>query len=93
MKQWSEERCAERPEELQVIAPGLYMQRRNIREVKHEADEATGMGPYTDYVCESREITESEYEMLKSIEKINTDEAVTAAIDEYTMQLMEGGIL
>ena len=28
--------------------------------------------------------------MLKSIEEIRTEEAVTAAIDEYTMQLMEG---
>lgn len=51
------------------------------------------MAAYTDYVCESREITESEYAMLKSIAEIRTDEAVTAAIDEYTMQLMEGGLL
>lgn len=51
------------------------------------------MAAYTDFVCESREIGVSEYEMLKSIEEIRTDEAVTAAIDDYTMQLMEGGIL
>lgn len=48
---------------------------------------------YTDFVCDSREISVGEYEMLKSIEEIRTDEAVTAAIDEYTMQLMEGGLL
>lgn len=47
------------------------------------------MAAYTDYVCESREITESEYEMLKSIEEISTEKA----IDEYTLQLMEGGLL
>lgn len=47
------------------------------------------MAAYTDYVCESREITVSEYEMLKSIEQISTDKA----IDEYTMQLIEEGVL
>jgi len=51
------------------------------------------MPEYTDYVCESREITESELEMIKSIEEIDTTKAVNSAIDEYTMQLMEGGII
>lgn len=91
MKQWTEERSAQRPAELQLVAPNLYIQRRNITAQEHE--EQDGMAAYTDYVCESREITESEYEMLKSIEEIKTDEAVNAAIDEYTMQLMEGGLL
>ncbi len=89
MKQWSEERCAQRPEELQVIAPGLYMQRRDIQEVRHEADEVAGTDAYTEYVCESREITESEHAMLESIEQINTEKA----IDAYTMQLIEEGVL
>lgn len=93
MKDWTQERCHKRPDELQPIAPGLYMQRRNIQEVKHKSGIASGTDAYTEYVCESREITESEYTMLKSIESIKTDEAVTAAIDEYTMQLMEGGLL
>lgn len=69
------------------MAPNLYIQRRNIEQQEHE--ERDGMAAYTDYVCESREITESEYEMLKSIEEISTENA----IDEYTLQLMEGGIL
>lgn len=73
------------------MAPNLYIQRRNITEQEHE--EKDGMAAYTDFVCESREISVGEYEMLKSIEAIKTDEAVTAAIDEYTMQLMEGGLL
>lgn len=51
------------------------------------------MAAYTDYVCESREITESEYEMLQSIGEIQTEKAVNAAIDEYTLQLMEEGVL
>lgn len=72
---------------MQLVAPSLYIQRRNITEQEHEARD--GMAAYTDYVCESREITVSEYEMLKSIEQISTDKA----IDEYTMQLIEGGVL
>lgn len=89
MKDWTQERCSERPDELQVIAPGLFMQRRNIQKVEHEVDETAGLEAYTEYVCESREITESEYAMLGSIEQINTDKA----IDEYTLRLMEEGVL
>lgn len=89
MKDWTQERCSERPDELQVIAPGLFMQRRNIQKVEHEADETAGLEAYTEYVCESREITEGEYAMLGSIEQINTDKA----IDEYTLRLMEEGVL
>ena len=87
MKQWKEERCSTQPKELEVIADGVLMQRRNIEAVEHEATE--DMAAYTDYVCESREITVSEYEMLKSIEGINTDKA----IEEYTLQLMEEGVI
>ena len=89
MKQWSEEHCAQRPDELQAIAPGLFMQRRGIREVTHEADETARTEAYTEFVCESREITESEYAMLESIEQISTEKA----IDAFTMQLIEEGVL
>jgi hypothetical protein len=77
------------PEELQDIGGGLYMERRNIKEIHHEADEETGTEAYTDYECECREITVSEYQMLKSIEDINT----ASAIDAYTEQLIEEGLL
>ena len=50
MKQWSKEHCAQHPEELQVIAPGLYMQRRDIQEVRHQADETSGTEADTEYV-------------------------------------------
>lgn len=89
MKQWGREHCSRRPEELQAVAPGLYMQRRNIQKVEHEADEMAGLDAYTEYVCESREITESEYAMLESIEQISTEKA----IDAFTMQLIEEGVL
>lgn len=65
------------------------MQRRNIEKVEHEADKEAGAENYAEWVCESREITVSEYEMLKSIEEIDT----TQAIDAYTLQLIEEGLL
>lgn len=91
MKQWTQERSTSRPAELQLVAPDIYIQRRNIQPEEHEATEQAAA--YADFVCESREISVGEYEMLKSIEEIRTDEAVSAAIDEYTMQLIEGGLL
>lgn len=69
------------------MAPDIYIQRRNITAEEHEATETEAA--YTDYVCESREIPVSEYEMLKSIEEIDTEKA----IDDYTMQLMDEGVL
>lgn len=87
MKQWSKERCSQQPEELELVAPDVYIQRRNIVAVHHEATE--DMAAYTDYECESREIGVSEYEMLKSIEAIDNQKA----IDDYTAQLMEEGVL
>lgn len=89
MKNWQEEHCATQPDELQKIAPGLYVQRRNITEVTHEADEEMATDAYTEWVCECREITESEYNLLQSVEEIDT----AKAIDEYTLQLMEEGVL
>ena len=89
MTEWTKERCSERPAELQIIATGLYIQRKDITKVEHQADENTGADAYTEYECMSREITTSEYQMLRSIEEIDT----TKAIDEYTMQLIEEGVL
>lgn len=89
MKAWKQERCSEQPEELQDIGGGLYLQRRNITAENHEADESAGVEAYTDYVCECREITQSEYHMLKSIEEYNAQDA----IDAYTEQLLEEGVI
>ena len=80
MKEWTKERCSEEPQELQLVADGIYIQRKNIERVQHEATE--GMEAYADWECDSREITVSEYQ-------INTDKA----IDDYTAQLIEEGLL
>ena len=47
------------------------------------------MAAYTDYECESREISVAEYQMLKSIEAIDNQKAM----DDFTMQLIEEGLL
>ena len=72
---------------LQIIGPETYIQRRNITAVEHP--EQAGTPAYTDYKRESREITFSEYQMLASITEIDTSKA----IDDYTMQLIEQGVL
>lgn len=87
MKEWSKERCSEKPEELQLVAPDTYIERKDIVEVQHE--ETEDMPAYTDYECMSREISVSEYQMLQNIAEISTQDA----IDAYTEQLIEEGLL
>ena len=87
MKEWSKEICSEKPEELQLIAPDTYIERKDIVEVQHE--ETEDMPAYTDYECMSREISVSEYNMIKSITEINTNNA----IDAYTEELIKEGMI
>ena len=87
MKEWSKERCSEKPEELQLVAPDTYIERKDIVEAQHE--ETEDMPAYTDYECMSREISVSEYNMIKSITEINTNNA----IDAYTEELIKEGMI
>lgn len=87
MKEWSKERCSEKPEELQLVAPDTYIERKDIVKVQHQ--ETEDMPAYTDYECMSREISVSEYNMLMSITEINTNKA----IDAYTEELIKEGII
>lgn len=87
MKEWTMERCEKKPQELQLVSPDTYIQRKDIKKVEHEATE--DMPAYMDYECMSREITVSEYQMLESITQISNEKA----IDEYTLQLIEEGVL
>lgn len=86
MTEWKEEISSVEMRELQVIAEDVYMQRRNIRQ--EQVTSADGE-PYSQWRSESREISANEYRMLKSIEEIDTRQA----IDDYTMQLIEEGVL
>ena len=87
MKEWSKEICSEKPEQLQLIAPDTYIERKDIVEVQHE--ETEDMPAYTDYECMSREISVRDYNMISSISEIN----INAAIDAYTEELIEEGAL
>ena len=73
MTEWRTEYCSEQPSELQVIGKELYIQRRNIHQVTHEATE--GSEAYTDWECESREITFTEYHQWKTDEAVKKNEA------------------
>lgn len=89
MTEWTKELCSSKPDEIQTVGPGLLIQRKDIAQVTHEADETAGTEAYTAWECMSREITVSEYQMLQSITEIDNGKA----IDEYTMQLIEEGVL
>lgn len=77
MTDWFTEHSTQKPEALQVIAPTTFMERKDIHQ-DGDLWEST-----------SRKISFDEYYLLQSIKEIRTDEA----IDDYTMQLIEEGIL
>lgn len=83
MTDWKVEHCSSQPAELQTIAPGKYIQRRNIQEITHEAMD--GMEAFTDWQCESREITVDEYHQIIVDDTL---EAHTASID-YIMMMAD----
>lgn len=87
MQDWKEERCVREPKEIEEITADAIIQRKDIKKVEHEA--SRGMDAYTEYTCMSRILTKSEYHMLKSIEEIDAQKAV----DAYTLQLMEEGVI
>lgn len=87
MQAWKKEVSASKPAELELVATETYIQRKDITEVQHEKTE--DRDAYTDYECMSREISVSDYNMLQAIEQISTDKALEA----YTLQLMEEGVL
>lgn len=81
---WKKEICAMRPDELQIIAPNVYMERKNIIEKQSDEDD-----PYTYWECDAREIGVSDYSLIVALGQVKVDEA----IDDYTMQLIEEGVL
>lgn len=91
MTDWKTEVCgADMPQELELVSPDTYIERKNIHFVVPEEDpvlEENQMSPH--YECTSRFISVTDYNNLKSIQNLKTDEA----IDAYTMQLIEEGVL
>lgn len=78
---WFKNRYGERPAEREEITPGTLIQRRNIHEVT--------VDDRTVYECEERWVDGDAYAIVSMIEEISTDKA----IDDYTEQLIEEGIL
>lgn len=60
MTEWKETTFSDKPEAVIPIGPDLYMQTRNVRHVSDE------MG----YMCETREVTESELKLLNEITEL-----------------------
>lgn len=85
MTSWTQDICSEKPEELTMASPTSYIQRRNI----HSEEVNTGEESCTQWISESRIISIDEYNLLESIKEIKVDEA----IDNYTLQLIEEGLL
>lgn len=85
MTKWTEDICSEKPEELIQASPTSYIQRRNIHSEEVQMDDMS----YTQWVSECRIISIDEYNLLESIKEIKVDEA----IDDYTLQLIEEGLL
>lgn len=88
---WKKEVCATQPDEIQIIASNVYMERRNIVEKQSEATEQ--QTSYTYWECESREIGISDYNLIKALGEVKVEDAIDDAIDSYTIQLIEEGVL
>lgn len=85
MTEWTTEYNTEQPSILQEIAPDTYIQRKNI----HQETTEIGNNTITNWISDSRKISKNEYNMLNAITEIDTDKA----IDDYTLQLIEEGII
>lgn len=104
MKEWREVFGTEtaRPEEFDTHqSPTTVYQRRNIKQKTKTEEDGTKV---TGWQREERELTIAEYEQLKLMQEVVTENtegivaSVTefqkgAVIDEYTMQLIEEGII
>lgn len=89
MTDWRKETSIAKPAEIQEVGPGVLIERRNIEQKTQQPAEGTEDEAYTYYEAESRTLTVSEYNMLQSITEIDN----TKAIDAYTMQLFEEGVI
>ena len=89
MTEWKEEHCSQQPAEIEAIADGFLSQRRNIREVVHNEDPDAEAGRYSEWVCESRQISIAEYQMLNKEELT----AMNEAIDDLTVSILTGGMI
>ncbi|WP_455618812.1 hypothetical protein [Eisenbergiella sp.] len=108
MTEWKIQRGTqyERPEEIdRTSSPTTVYLRRNIKQVTTETEGESGeMQSVSGWEYEEQEMTPYEYEnmlMMQQVVMENTQDIVTSvtgfqkeqAIDEYTLQLVEEGLL
>lgn len=91
MNGWREEHCFTVPDEYQELGGGRVMVRKNIRQASHE--EAEGRPAFTEWVCECMEMDEGSYKAMVLAKEYKTEDDVVRAIDDYTQELIEGGVL
>lgn len=95
----------ERPEEVdKTSSPSIVYLRRNITQVERTVEGESGGQTVKEWQYEEQEMTVAEYEQMLLMQQVVTEntsgivESVTqfqkeAAIDEYTLQLVEEGLL
>ena len=80
MSNWFEESMGFRPEEFMCLNPHMWIQRRNVKEIKDENGEVIS------YTCESRKLTNEQYNVVKTeidnIKRIIQDLTDTAKYEE-----------
>ncbi|MGI5912733.1 MAG: hypothetical protein ACOX6E_09220 [Syntrophomonadaceae bacterium] len=77
MTEWTQEQLAYQPDEFTPISEKSIMQRKNIQKVEH--DENDGQPAYTEYICESRKLTNAEYQKILD-ERMNDAEDIIASL-------------
>lgn len=85
MTEWKPEYNTEKPDELSLVSSSTYIQRKDI----HQVEISDGYTNHLQWYSLSRFLTKDELLMLEAVAEVRTD----AAIDEYTLQLIEEGIL
>lgn len=107
MKEWKMQRGTqqERPEEIdRTSSPTTVYLRRNITQIRNEAENEPEENNTLEWQYEEQEMTVEEYENMLVMQQVMTQntetivESVTqfqkdAVIDEYTMQLVEEGLI
>lgn len=81
MTEWTQEQLAHQPDEFTPISEKTIMQRRNIQKIEHEGQD--GQPAYTEYTCESRKLSNAEYQTIlqkTEDERMNDIEDVIASL-------------
>ena len=87
MTDWRVTQSTEPFKELSIASPTTYIQAKDMHEI--QLPSSVDGETFTAYEAMTRFLTKDEYHMLQSIEAIDSSKAV----DAFTMELIEEGIL